>query len=163
MCWDGDVPALDEIVFRPYRTEDLGKLVALDEACFERPFRFSRAAMRLFVEAQNAWAEVAVCGDEVLAFCIAHREQIPHETVGYLVTIDVAPQHRRRGLARRLIEDAQHWLRHEGATALLLHVYGQNDEAVQFYASLGFRRGGEQPGFYGPGLDALLYWKQIDH
>jgi len=163
MCSDGDVPALDEIVFRPYRREDLGKIVTLDAACFRTPFRFPRAAMQRFAEAENAWAEVAVSGDEVLAFCIAHREQIPHETVGYVVTIDVAQQHRRRGLARRLIEDAQLWLRHEGATALLLHVYAENDEAVEFYASLGFRRGAEQPGFYGPGLDALLYWKRLDN
>jgi ribosomal-protein-alanine N-acetyltransferase len=77
------------------------------------------------------------------------------------VTIDVAKECRRRGIGDLLLAAAEGWLVGSGAAAMMLHVYVQNAEAVRFYERTGYERGGEKPGFYGPGIDAALYWKRL--
>ena len=44
---------------------------------------------------------------------------------------------------------------------MLLHVYVKNQEAISFYERNGYQRADEEPGFYGPGMDAALYWKSL--
>ena len=48
-----------EMRLREYSGRDLGIIFALDEVCFEPPFRFSARAMRQFAEARNALTVVA--------------------------------------------------------------------------------------------------------
>jgi len=45
------------------------------------------------------------------------------------------PEHRRRGLARRLMEAMIGWCREEGYASLFLHA---SDEGRALYAALGF-------------------------
>jgi ribosomal protein S18 acetylase RimI-like enzyme len=50
----------------------------------------------------------------------------------------VVPSHRRRGLARQLLEVSFPALRARGATQMILEVLEQNERAVALYRSLGF-------------------------
>lgn len=50
----------------------------------------------------------------------------------------VAPSHRRRGLARELLEVSFPALRARGATQMILEVLEQNERAVALYRALGF-------------------------
>jgi ribosomal protein S18 acetylase RimI-like enzyme len=45
---------------------------------------------------------------------------------------------RRRGVGRRLLDDAAAWARGRGAGELVLTVWNGNEDAARFYASLGF-------------------------
>lgn len=152
----------DGIRLREYDHRDLDAMVALDVACFAPSFRFSKASMQQFAEAENAWSQVAVASDGLAGFCIVHREQIPGATVGYLVTIDVAAGHRRKGLGEQMLSDGEFWLRNVGAVAMFLHVYVRNTGAISFYERAGYERNGEKLGFYGPGKDAAMFWKRLD-
>src|SRR5271155_4037737 len=91
-----------EIFLRNYRTTDLDAMFRLDEACFAEAFRFDRESMREFAEERNAVVQVAenICG-EIVGFVIAHLERVASEWRAYVVTLDVAPEYRRKGLARR--------------------------------------------------------------
>jgi ribosomal protein S18 acetylase RimI-like enzyme len=51
----------------------------------------------------------------------------------------VAAGFRRRGCARALVEAGQAWAKGRGAVELVLTVWEGNEEAEQFYASLGYR------------------------
>jgi ribosomal-protein-alanine N-acetyltransferase len=44
---------------------------------------------------------------------------------------------------------------------MMLHVFVKNQSAVRFYERLGYKRVGDQRGFYGPGIDAAMYWKEF--
>jgi ribosomal protein S18 acetylase RimI-like enzyme len=77
------------------------------------------------------------------------------DDVAHLNLLAVAPGSRRQGTGRRLME----WLT---ATAIAAGVFRidlelrtQNDQARQFYESLGFARRGEVPGYY-QGREAAL-------
>lgn len=64
----------------------------------------------------------------------------------HLVSLWVAPTHRRAGVGRLLVNAILDWARSEGATTLRLMVTSNNEIAMRFYERLGFRRtGNTQP------------------
>lgn len=150
-----------DLRLRRYQANDLDGMVALDAACFEPEFRFSRSAMRRFAEADNAWTCLAQVEGKLAGFTIVHLEQAPLSLAGYLVTIDVDREQRRHGVGQAMLRAAEIWLEQAGAEIMLLHVYVNNPEAILFYERMGYRKGEEQSGFYGPGMDAVLYWKRL--
>ncbi len=136
-------------------------MVALDDACFAAPFRFSRASMRSFAEAKNACVVVAASGEAVAGFCILHVERSRRRTVGYVVTLDVAPEHRRQGLATDLMQAVERLAAADGCSAMLLHVHTENAAAISFYERVGFATLHTVQAFYGDGLDALAMHKLL--
>jgi ribosomal-protein-alanine N-acetyltransferase len=147
---------------RAYEPEDLDALYALDVACFAPTFRFSRSAMRRFAQAANARVVVAEVAAEIVGFCILHVERDGAERMGYIVTLDIDPGHRREGIAQALMVDVERQACEAGCAALALHVYRRNEAAMAFYAAIGFGRVGVEPDFYGRGLDAEL-WRKATH
>jgi ribosomal-protein-alanine N-acetyltransferase len=146
-----------EITLRDYRHGDWEAMYALDLVCFEPVFQFSRRAMRSFAEEPGAVALLAEADAGLAGFCIAHLE----EKTGYVVTLDVAPAWRRRRVARLLMEEVEARVRAEGGISMTLHVYTGNVGAMQFYESLGYGRVSIAKGFYGRGMDALVYRKKL--
>lgn len=136
-------------------------MVTLDASCFEAPFRFSRESMRRFAEADNAWVILAEDGHGLAGFCIVHHEQSVGPPIGYVVTIDVAERWRSRGIGERMLSDAETWSRGHKCVGMMLHVFVKNERALRFYDRLQYRRVGLQKGFYGPGLHAAMYWKDL--
>lgn len=59
---------------------------------------------------------------------------------GYLQRIAVAPEHRRRGIARDLVVDAVRWMRAQRRARCLVNTGVDNDAALALYAGLGFER-----------------------
>lgn len=149
------------LTFRRYEPRDLVAIVELDAACFAPPFRFSRTAMQRYVEVENAWVVVAESAGAIAGFCIVHREEMRGAKVGYVITIDVADAFRRRGIGERMLRDGEAWIAGLGGVAMLLHVYAKNAGAIHFYERSGYERAAEEEDFYGPGADALLYWKRL--
>jgi ribosomal-protein-alanine N-acetyltransferase len=154
---------LDQVTTREYRVGDLEAMWALDLVCFAEPFRFSRRAMRGFAEAKGAAVVVADvgagagvgvgAGAGLVGFAVAQREG---ET-GYVVTLDVAPEWRRRGVAQRLMAEVEAKMRAAGARGMELHVSVENEGAVRFYEGMGYERVGRAEEFYGKGRDAWVY------
>jgi ribosomal-protein-alanine N-acetyltransferase len=136
-------------------------MVALDDACFEKPFRFNRSSMRSFATAKNACSLLAEEDGQLAGFCILHVETSRRRLVGYIVTLDVAPAYRRRGVATELMQAVERVAVAEDCSAMLLHVYTENLAAVSFYRGLGFATLHMVEGFYGEGLDALVMHKLL--
>jgi len=150
-------------IFREYRKTDLEAMVAMDVVCFPPEFRFSRRAMMQFAEARNAITIIAEADDAALAgFIIAHVERVATGTRGYLATIDVAPEHRRAGLAEHLMQLAERAATAHGAAHMELHVSIENGAAIRLYDRCGYKRTEVVPGFYGEGIDAYGYRKETE-
>lgn len=151
----------NRVRYRNYYSDDLDAMVALDALCFDLPFRFSREAMRRFAEADNAGVILAEAGQELTGFCIVHCEQSVGPPLGYVVTIDVAERWRGQGIGERMLSDAEAWAWRGNCVGMMLHVFVRNERAMRFYERLRYRRVGLQKGFYGAGLDAAMYWKDL--
>jgi ribosomal-protein-alanine N-acetyltransferase len=146
--------------FRGYRADDFEAMYRLDEACFEPQFRFSRAQMRMFAEAENA--RVVIADEDGLAgFCVMHVEAVGDKCVGYVVTLDVAADWRRKGVAGELMLRAELAAQEDDCAAMALHVFVGNEAAQRFYERVGFVRSGRAVGFYGRSVDAWVYRKML--
>lgn len=149
------------IRLRPYRTTDLDAMHVLDVVCFERPFRFTRSAMRRFAEAKKARVLIAEADDMLVGFVILHIEDSPDGRFGYVVTLDVSPEHRRQGLAAKMMHEAELRGSRERCGALVLHVFIGNEPAISFYAARGFQQSHLERDFYGRGIDAWVLHKPL--
>ena len=143
-------------ILRGYRRGDWKAMYALDVLCFDAPFRFSQREMRRLAEEPGAICVQAESSDILIGFCIAHLEG----KWAYIATLDVAPQWRRRRVAKRLMEEVEEQAREAGAVGIGLHVFNGNSGAIRFYERMGYDRIGMHEGFYGRGLDALVYRKK---
>ena len=79
--------------------------------------------------------------------------------VGHFITIDVAPERRRAGLGRLLMQAGEDYLRTLGCLAITLEVALDNIEAQGFYERLGYEQTGRIPGYYADGTEALVMRK----
>jgi len=101
--------------------------------------------------------------------CYLVIEVPPHGVVGFaglqlltddahITTIAVAPAHRRRKLATRLLVALLRGARARGAHAATLEVRLHNTAAQRLYAGFGFRPVGVRPRYYEGTVDALIMW-----
>jgi ribosomal protein S18 acetylase RimI-like enzyme len=62
------------------------------------------------------------------------------DAAGFIHDVVVAPEARRTGVARALVESACQWLRSIGAPRVVLGTAEKNDGAQRLFTHLGFRR-----------------------
>jgi len=148
---------MDHPTLRGYRPGDWQAMHALDLICFEPVFRFSRGAMRSFAEAPGAVIVLAEAQCALAGFGIAQLQ----DQAGYVVTLDVAPEWRRHGLARRLMAEIESRLLAAGAVEMHLHVFTGNTAAISIYESIGYAQAGTAENFYAQNLHALVYLKPL--
>ena len=144
----------------PVGTAEAAVLAPIHAACFAAD-RWNEPALVRLLRAEAARAFGAFAGYEraplgfVLAFAAADEAEI--------LTLAVAPAHRRAGIGRRLIGTLADALREEGIANMVLEVADDNVAAVGLYRRLGFVETGRRRGYYartdGPPVDALtLGW-----
>ena len=82
-----------------------------------------------------------------------------------LLTIAVAPEQRRQGVGRQLLDRIEAVARLRRSGRLLLEVAADNLPAIALYHSAGFRPEARRPGYYrhpdGSGRDALILAKAL--
>lgn len=81
-----------------------------------------------------------------------------------ILTVVVAPSHRRSGIARQLITQAITREQTNGSHLLHLEVAEDNAAAIALYESLGFAPSGRRPGYYARtegAVDAVLMTKPL--
>ena len=152
----------EEVVLREYLEGDLDRIVRLDESCFDEEFRFDRSSMKAYAEAGNAVSLIAEKEGEIVGFVIVHIDRVTAGRRGYVVTLDVAAEYRRRGLAGRMMQAVERLAEADGVQRMELHVFTENDGAIRFYEGLGYERVARRWRFYGAeGLDAFAYRKEL--
>ena len=82
----------------------------------------------------------------------------------HLVGMWVDPQHRRRGVARALVEHAVRWAEERRASEVILWVADHNIPARRLYARAGFRPTGERQSLpSNPALTESLFRLTLGH
>lgn len=150
------------MLYRPYTPQDFDQLYALEERCFEPPFRFSRRAMRLLVSLSNGATWIAEEDGQMAGFAIVEWNQEPGKVVVYIQTIEVAAEQRGCGVGRELLHHIEGSARHAGAVMIWLHVETENTAAIRLYEAQGYRCEGRQENYYPLGHAAFIYKKWLD-
>lgn len=150
-----------DLLIRPWRAADLPRVCAIEAACFGEPW--SEAMFR--DELANPVARCLVCvgrpspavPSDVLGFALWWR--VVDEL--HLHQIAVDPAWRRRGLARRLMEELERRGAAEGAVLIDLEVRPGNHAARALYRGLGFQEVGLRRRYYADGEDAVVLHRSI--
>ncbi|UCE28149.1 MAG: ribosomal protein S18-alanine N-acetyltransferase [Candidatus Coatesbacteria bacterium] len=137
---------------RPTSEEDIRAIVEIENVSFPAPW--TEASFRH--ELTNPKAFFRVAGgenDEVLGY----YDIWVYAGEGHLLNICVAPEHRRKGLGKALLENALAAAQGAGAREVYLEVRPSNNAAINLYEKYGFVRLGVRKRYYRDGEDALLY------
>ena len=78
-----------------------------------------------------------------------------------ILTLTVAPDFRRRGIAREFLRRMIDWSRNQNVDAMMLEMRVDNVEAEPLYLENGFRKISERVDYYGPGLTAVVMRKEL--
>ncbi len=141
--------------FRGYEERDAPAMFALDQICFAGTFRFGLDVIRKLASERSSATVLAEENGKLAGFTIVKLTG----KSAYVITMDVAPEMRGRGLGRELLTRAEQVFAE--AEMVLLHVYVKNETAIRFYEANGYKNMGEAKGFYGRDRDAWIYSKQL--
>ena len=149
------------MLYRLYKPGDFARLYAIEEACFEVPFRFSRAYMRQLVHSAQAATWIAEEDGRMAGFAIADWTEQRGGTAAYIQTIEVLPERRGHGVGSELLSRIEGSARAAGVQAIWLHVDAENADAIRLYEARGYLREGRQEHYYARGRAALVYGKPL--
>jgi ribosomal-protein-alanine N-acetyltransferase len=141
---------------------DLPRIMEIEAAGFLHPW--SEPLLR--AELGHAWSTLlAAEGDDgqgrvvILGYLISW---LVHDEV-HVLNVGTAPEARRRGVARALMEEAAAAGRRRGARLATLEVRRSNAPAIALYRSLGYREVGVRPRYYAEeSEDAIVMTLEFD-
>jgi ribosomal-protein-alanine N-acetyltransferase len=151
--------AAEGVSLRVARPEDFQRLLEIDRECFPPGIAYSARELRDGMRGWHAFTLIAenhVPTQRIAGFLVARLES---GTRGHIITIDVLPQFRRKGIGRLLMRDAESRLVSAGASSLQLEAAVNNFAALAFYHRLGFHVVRILRGYYNGELDGLLLEK----
>ena len=148
------------VVFEEAWAEDADRLVGLHAASFPGA-AWSAADLSALLREETVFGLVArranAFGSRSVVGFVLIRSVADEAEV---LTIAVAPSHRRRGVARSLMEEAMRRLYRDRVAHLFLEVDTGNEAALALYRRLRFEKVGERRGYYAhgsvPGATALV-------
>ncbi len=130
---------------------DAPRLITIERRCFSDPW--SEASFREALGAAWTFGLVAETDRQVVGYLIA-RELAG---AGEILNVAVAPEARRQGVGRTLLDEGLRVLRRRAVEEVFLEVRESNRSAQALYLAIGFRPVGQRAGYYrNPKEDALV-------
>lgn len=136
----------------------LGRLCEIENQCFEQE-AFTKQQLAYLLTDYNTIGLAARVNGEIAGFAIARVDIRRNELFGHIVTVDVAPAYRRKGIAEKLLREVESALRVRGVKECLLEVRESNVAALSLYQKLGYEKVGKLEKYYGNAH--ALYLKKI--
>ena len=128
---------MSDLVIRPYQPQDETAVVQLWLQCnLVVPQNNPKRDIKRKLQVNPEWFLVGVLGGHVVATCMAGYEG--HR--GWINYLAVSPHHRRQGIGRRIMEEAEKKLIAAGCPKINLQVRETNRIVIQFYERIGYTR-----------------------
>jgi ribosomal protein S18 acetylase RimI-like enzyme len=126
----------------------LDELYEIEKQSFTRE-AFTKREIAGLLGDYNAIGLAARVNGEIAGFLIAAIDMEKGKMLSHILTLDVAPSHRRMGVARKLLEELETLLRQKGVVECRLEVKEGNAAAINLYLKLGYRKMGRLEKYYG--------------
>ena len=144
---------------RPMTVSHLDECWRLDQRCFIDGEADSRDTFEYLLTSQESVSYRAVTqGGVMVGFIVGLIE--PDHT-GHVTTLGVAPEHRRRRIAERMMLKVEEGFRRRNVRIIRLEVRAVNSGAQQLYRNLGYIVTQRLPRYYSNGGDGLLMVKSL--
>jgi ribosomal protein S18 acetylase RimI-like enzyme len=145
----------DVVSIRDFRKSDLDDLMDLLPRCFAKEFEitgFDSAHIRDMINRAYGMTGRLLLGTsrlfgrEPIRFLVAELENKAvgttmvnsGEKVGYISSVMVSPEHRRKGIATTLVRSADEYIRRRRMDRAVLHTVSTNAPAIGVYSKIGF-------------------------
>ncbi len=147
--------------YRLYRPEDFEQLYAIEEQCFQPPFRFGRRYMRQLVDSAATTTWIAEEDGRLTGFAVIEHAMDGQAQAAYIQTIEVSATEQRKGIGRELLSRIEKSAQMAGASEVWLHVDEQNSGAIALYCAHGYEKQGRQAHYYARNRAAEIYRKSL--
>lgn len=139
------------MIVREWKKEDNEAIARLEEVCFKTPW--NKDMLDSCFIRHGFYGVVAEENGDVVGYVGA----VYDEWDGELLNLAVAPEHRRKGYALRLMEELLEYLSKKEKENVFLEVRRSNAAAISLYTRLGFEKIGERKKYYENTEDALIF------
>jgi ribosomal-protein-alanine N-acetyltransferase len=144
---------------RPYTPQDFESLYQIDLLCYDSEIAYSRPQMKAYLKFPGAECVISETDrGKIAGFCLAaHKARL-----GYVITMDVLPRYRRRGVATSLLAEIERRLASARVSEVWLETATDNQPAIAFWQKCGYRKRGTRKGYYPGGRDAYSMQKVLE-
>jgi len=142
----------------PLTEKHLKEVMSVNLRCFKKGENYTKHTFSyLLNEPTTLSYRVATPAEEIVGFIFVMTSQ----GTGHITTIGVAPEHRRRGLAGKMLEHIEQALKKREIATVSLEVRISNIAAQSLYRGLGYTIVQRLINYYNNGEDAFLMVKSI--
>jgi ribosomal-protein-alanine acetyltransferase len=138
----------------------LDKFYEIEKQCFQRE-AFTKQQIAYLLTEYNAIGLAARVNSEIAGFAIARVDIGRNASFGHILTVDIAPAYRRKGIAQKLLHEIETIFREKGIKECRLEVREDNVAALNLYQKLGYKKVGKLEKYYGKAHG--LYLQKILH
>lgn len=162
------IPAEPEVVvpasfttyeIKPLTLDHLPEVLRLNIRCFSNGDNYTKHTFNyLLSEPRTLSYRLVTPSNELVAFAFV---MVNENNAAHLTTIGVAPEHRRRGLAARLLNHIEEALRKRDVGTIMLEVRVGNIDAQQLYRHADYIVVQRIARYYNNGEDCFLMIKSL--
>jgi ribosomal-protein-alanine N-acetyltransferase len=136
----------------------LKEVMRVNLRCFKKGENYTKHTFSyLLNEPTTLSYRVSTPDEEIVGFIFVMTSQ----GTGHITTIGVAPEHRRRRLAEKMLAHAEEALRNRQITTVSLEVRVSNIAAQSLYRGLGYTMVQRLNNYYNNGEDAFMMVKSL--
>jgi ribosomal-protein-alanine N-acetyltransferase len=130
---------------RSLKSTDISRLHERDRICFDAEVAYTRAELIFYLKHPDAITKVVELGGGIVAFAVA---RITDDMWAQVITLDVLPEARRRGIGTSLMRALHQELQRRNVAVSVLEVEVDNGGALEFYRRLGYETVEKLRGYY---------------
>ena len=144
---------------RPLTDRHQTEVTALNLRCFKNGENYTKHTFAyLLGDANTLSYRVITPKGEMIGFVFV---MLNEDGAGHLTTIGVAPEHRRRGVAEKLLTHVENAMRQRSVGTVILEVRVSNAAAQNLYRNFGYSTVQRINRYYNNGEDCFLMVKSL--
>ena len=144
------------VELRKLELRDLAAIETIERQSYPTPWSRSMFASELAKPSSLSLGAFAPDAGELVGYLIISR----YVDAWHVMNVAVAPDHRRQGIARTLLDRLFELTSTDERRGYTLEVRVSNEEAIHLYEKLGFEARGLRRGYYTDNReDALIMWR----
>lgn len=128
--------------------KDLDQLYEIETECFRREAFTKKQIAQLLID-YNSISLLARHNGKAVGFIIGRISVKGEALAGHILTLDVLPAQRRRGIGRRLLQELESIFLQKSMSESYLEAREDNVAALRLYKRMGYERIGKLKGYYG--------------
>jgi ribosomal-protein-alanine acetyltransferase len=139
--------------------KDIDRLLRLNLRCFKQGENYTRHTFNyLLTQPQSLGLAAETPSGDLAGFVLLMNNP---DGAAHITTVGVAPEHRRRGIGRQLIQEIEQLLRNKAVSTIVLEVRVSNLAAQDLYSQAGYSIVKRMVRYYHTGEDGFLMMKSL--